>query len=45
MNYFLCLSGYENEFEILPKLEELNAGIELQSFGLKGVASPIAEVS
>ncbi len=42
MNYFLCLSGYENELEILPKLEKLNVGIELQSYGLKGVSSPLA---
>ena len=42
MNFFLCLSGYENEIEILPKLEELNVGIELQSYGLKGVDSPPA---
>jgi len=40
MNYFLCLSGYEYDFRILPKLEELNVGIELQSYGLKGVESP-----
>lgn len=39
MNFFLCLSGYENELEILPKLKELNVGIELQSYGLKGVDS------
>ncbi len=42
MNFFLCLSGYENDFKILPKLEELNVGIELQSYGLKGVSSPPA---
>ena len=42
MNYFLCLSGYKNELEILPKLEKLNVGIELQSYGLKGVDSPLA---
>jgi len=42
MNFFLCLSGYENDFEILPKLKELNVGIELQSYGLKGVSSPLA---
>ncbi len=42
MNFFLCLSGYENEFEILPKLEELNVGIELQSYGLKGVSSALS---
>ncbi len=42
MNYFLCLSGYEYDFEILPKLEELNVGIELQSYGLKGVNSPLS---
>jgi sugar phosphate isomerase/epimerase len=42
MNYFLCLSGYENELEILPELEKLNVGIELQSYGLKGVDSPAA---
>jgi sugar phosphate isomerase/epimerase len=42
MNYFLCLSGYENEIEILPRLEELSVGIELQSYGLKGVDSPPA---
>ncbi|MBN1695246.1 sugar phosphate isomerase/epimerase [candidate division WOR-3 bacterium] len=42
MNFFLCLSGYEKDFHILPKLEELNVGIELQSYGLKGVASPQA---
>ncbi len=42
MNFFLCLSGYENDFEILPKLEELNVGIELQSYGLKGVSSPLS---
>jgi len=41
MNFFLCLSGYENENDILPKLEELNVGIELQSYGLKGVTSPL----
>jgi sugar phosphate isomerase/epimerase len=42
MNFFLCLSGYENDFEILPKLEELNVGIELQSYGLKGVNSTLS---
>jgi sugar phosphate isomerase/epimerase len=42
MNYFLCLSGYESEFIILPKLKELNVGIELQSYGLKGVDSSAA---
>lgn len=42
MNFFLCLSGYENDLKILPKLEELNVGIELQSYGLKGVSSPQA---
>jgi sugar phosphate isomerase/epimerase len=42
MNFFLCLSGYENELEILPELEKLNVGIELQSYGLKGVDSPTA---
>ena len=42
MNYFLCLSGYEYDFEILPRLEELNVGIELQSYGLKGVSSPVS---
>ncbi len=41
MNFFLCLSGYENDLKILPKLEELNVGIELQSYGLKGVSSPL----
>lgn len=39
MNYFLCLSGYEYDLKILPKLEKLNVGIELQSYGLKGVSS------
>ena len=39
MNYFLCISGYEKDFKILPKLEELEVGIELQSYGLKGVNS------
>ena len=42
MKFSLCLSGYEEDFEILPKLEELNVGIELQSYGLKGVDSPSA---
>ncbi len=42
MNFFLCLSGYENDFKILPKLEELNVGIELQSYGLKGVSSSLS---
>jgi len=39
MNYSVCLSGYKNDLKILPKLEELNVGIELQSYGLKGVSS------
>ena len=42
MNYSVCLSGYEKDLKILPKLEELNVGIELQSYGLKGVDSPSA---
>jgi sugar phosphate isomerase/epimerase len=42
MNFFLCLSGYENDFKILTKLEELNVGIEMQSYGLKGVNSPLS---
>jgi len=41
INFLLCLSGDKNEIEILPKLEELNVGIELQSYGLKGVTSPL----
>jgi hypothetical protein len=42
MKYSVCLSGYDNDLKILPKLEELNVGIELQSYGLKGVDSPTA---
>jgi len=42
MKYSVCLSGYDNDFKILPKLEELNVGIELQSYGLKGVSSPLS---
>jgi len=42
MNYSVCLSGYENDLKILSKLEELNVGIELQSYGLKGVSSPLS---
>ncbi len=42
MNYSVCISGYENDLKILPKLEELNTGIELQSYGLKGVSSPLS---
>jgi len=42
MNYSVCISGYENDLKILPKLEELNTGIELQSYGLKGVSSSSA---
>ena len=42
MNYSVCISGYENDLKILPKLEELNVGIELQSYGLKGVSSSVA---
>jgi sugar phosphate isomerase/epimerase len=42
MNYSVCLSGYDNDLKILPKLEELNVGIELQSYGLKGVSSPLS---
>jgi sugar phosphate isomerase/epimerase len=39
MKYSVCLSGYDNDLKILPKLEELNVGIELQSYALKGVSS------
>ena len=42
MNYSVCLSGYKEDFKILPKLEELKVGIELQSYGLKGVDSFLA---
>lgn len=42
MNYSVCISGYKNDLKILPKLENLNVGIELQSYGLKGVDSPPA---
>jgi hypothetical protein len=36
------MSGEHDEFEYIPEVTALGAGIELQSYGLKGCQSPEA---
>ena len=39
MKFNLCIKGNKDEIKILPELMDMNVGIELQSYGLKGVSS------
>ncbi|MBN1551549.1 sugar phosphate isomerase/epimerase [bacterium] len=39
MKCMVCAHGDEDEFELIPYVKTLNVGIELQSYGLKGVLS------
>jgi len=42
MEFMVCAAGERDEFEYIPKVTALDAGIELQSYGLKGCQSPEA---
>ena len=39
MNFSICFQGDLAQIPFLPKIASLNVGLELQSFGLKGVKS------
>ncbi len=42
MKFMVCVSGDRDEFQYIPEVTALDAGVELQSYGLTGCQSPEA---
>lgn len=42
MKFMVCAFGEPEEYAYIPNIHELGAGVELQSYGLKGCVSPAA---